>query len=86
MAPDAWVSGASFSGQTMTNMQCLRDHSSVVWGSVSAGDVFEVADGYADQLEAAGLAARIQKEPPPMTPMSQSVPEYPRRPGRPRKS
>lgn len=72
----------------MTKMQCLRDHSSVVWGTVSAGDVFEVADGYVAQIEAAGLATRIQKAPPPMAPppMSRDVPEYPRRPGRPRKS
>lgn len=70
----------------MTKMQCLRDHSSVVWGTVSAGEVFEVADGYADQLEAAGLATRIQKAPPPSqdVPEYPHVPEYPRR--RPRKS
>ena len=44
----------------MTKMQCLRDHSSVVWGNVSAGDVFDVADGYVDQLEAEGLAKRLE--------------------------
>ena len=74
----------------MTKMKCLRDHSSVVWGTVSAGDVFEVAEGYVGQLEAEGLAKRIQKEPPTMPPMSQDVPGYPltppRKPGRPRNS
>ena len=56
----------------MTKMQCLRDHSSVVWGTVSAGEVFEVADGYVAQLEAEGLAKRIEEAP-------QDVPEYHRK-------
>jgi hypothetical protein len=63
----------------MTKMKCLRDHSSVVWGTVSAGEVFEVADGYVAQLEAEGLAMRIHKAPPTMPPMSQDVPEYHRK-------
>lgn len=70
----------------MTKMQCLRDHSSVVWGSVSAGDEFEVADGYADQLEAEGIAKRIPEEPMTPPPTSENAPEYPHKLGRPRKS
>ena len=65
----------------MTKMKCLRDHSSVVWGTVSAGDVFEVAEGYVAHLEAEGLAQRIHE-----APMIENAPEYPRSPGRPRKS
>jgi hypothetical protein len=58
----------------MTKMQCLRDHSSVVWGTVSAGDVFEVAEGYVAQLEAEGLAKLIEE-----APVTQDVPEYHRK-------
>lgn len=54
----------------MTKMQCLRDHSSVVWGNVSAGDVFDVADGYVEQIESEGLARRLESP--------QDMREYPR--------
>jgi len=43
----------------MTRMRCLRAHSSMVWGSPVDGEVFDVPDGYAHQLEEAGLAERL---------------------------
>ena len=48
----------------MTKMKCLRDHSSVVWGTVSDGDRGQVAEGYVGQLEAEGLAKRIEEGEP----------------------
>lgn len=47
----------------MTKLRCLRDHSSMVWGSPVYGEEFEVADGYVDQLVSAGLAERVDKPP-----------------------
>jgi len=43
----------------MTRMRCLRAHSSTLWGSPVDGDVFDVHDGYVAQIEAAGLAERV---------------------------
>jgi hypothetical protein len=40
-------------------MRCLRAHSSTLWGSPVDGDVFDVHDGYVAQIEAAGLAERV---------------------------
>ena len=57
----------------MAKMKCQRDHSSVVWGNVSAGDVFDVADGYVEQIESEGLAKRIEE-----APVTQEAPKYPR--------
>jgi len=43
----------------MIKMRCIRDHATTVWGSPVAGEIFEVQAGYVAQLEAAGLAERV---------------------------
>lgn len=47
----------------MVRMKCIRAHSSLVWGSPSDGEIFEVDPGYVDQLESNGLAVRVDPEP-----------------------
>lgn len=44
----------------MVKMRCLRAHSSMVWGSPVDGEIFDVHEGYVEQLVGAGLAERVE--------------------------
>lgn len=46
----------------LIKMKSRREFASTLWGNISPGQIFEVAPGYAADLEAQGVADRVDQD------------------------